>query len=219
MNEIIDKYLNGELSAEEKQKFEATIIKDEQLRNEVEAYRLIISAFKRNKIKQNLQIVEKQIQGKEQRQKWIKITSYSLAMAACITFAVMYVGTVNTYKNYGEYYFGQTTEYSFRGGDDVDDLISEAYEQIANAEYSKAISNLTSAQEILDSKTFDMTTEEGVYLAQMAMLKQQDIQWYKAIAYMRNGNIRKAKKLLKDIRNSDSKYSENAKNILERKHI
>jgi len=214
MTEIIDKYLNNELTAEEKSAFEASLLTNAELRNEVESYKLIVSAYERERIKQNLQTAEKQIQSGKQML-WGKTTLYSLAAAACIIFVITHVSTMNTMKNYGEQYFAQTEQFS-RGGDDISDLIAVAHEQIANAQYKSALNNLSSALEILEGTEFDTTTPEGDYLAQMAVLKKQEIQWLKAITYMKNGNVRKAKRLLKEISRSDSIYAEDARNILRR---
>ena len=225
MNETIDKYLNNELTAEEKSAFEQTLLSDVKLRNDVESYKLIKSAYEREALKQDLQLVEQQIQSKKQRLKWTQMTTGTLAAAACIIiFVMVHVDTLRTMQTYAELHFSQTEELLFRGGSDVDRMILTACEQIANAEYKSAMNSLSSALEILSAELeilvaeqSQSTTPEGEYFAQMTTLKIHETQWLKAIAYMKNGNVRKAKRLLREISHSDSAYADDARNILKNK--
>ena len=224
MNETIDKYLNNELTAEEKSAFENELFSNAELRNEIESYKLIISAYEREALKQDLQIVERQIHSKKQRLRWTQLTTYTLAAVACITFVILHFNTIQTMQLQAQYHFSQTEEFLFRGGSDVDMMILNAHEQIANAEYRTAIENLSSALELLfaeQNRTLslskcDTTTPEGEDFAQMTTLKIYETQWLKALAYMKNGNVWKAKRLLREISNSDSCYAVRARKILKR---
>ena len=53
------------------------------------------------------------------------------------------------------------------------------------------------------------------YRREIMLLQKQDIYWYKALILMKEGEIFKSRKALKKIASSDSRYAEQAKNILE----
>ena len=46
-------------------------------------------------------------------------------------------------------------------------------------------------------------------------LQKQDIEWYKVMILMKEGEMFKSRKALKEIASSDSRYAEQARNILE----
>ena len=185
---------------------------------EKESYKLIISAFERERIKQDLKVFESQIQSETQRLKRRNAVAYTFAMAACIAlFAVVHISIRNTLQIAGTYHFAQVEHWSFRGGCDAQALITTAYEQITTGYYDNALNNLLLALEILETQTFDISTPQGKHFAEMTALMINEVQWYRAITYMKNGNVWKARRLLREISRSESRYSEDAKSILRRR--
>ena len=89
------------------------------------------------------------------------------------------------------------------------------YELIGKNELESASSKILAAEEIINEEIQQQpTTEEEQYRKEIALLQKQDIYWYKALILMKKGEIFKSRKALEDIISSDSRYAEQARNIL-----
>ncbi len=194
--EIIDNYILGRMSDEDRQIFERSMSDDPDLKEEVELRKEIVLALRMEQDKEFLQSLEFNIQYQERRRnKTFRIASFA-ATAACILFGfVLHYDMVYTYKDIGNV-ITLINPYGLSRGDDNTDVLSDIIEHIENKEFDQAL-------EIIGEQPLDMQQYDS-------------IEWYEAITSMRMGKYLKAKKLLKKIASSNSLYKNDAQNIIDR---
>ena len=190
--EHIDNYVMGKMSAEERIFFEQEIANDAELQAEVALHRDVVRAIRMKAAKEHLQKVERQIRAEERRRKVFKRLVPVIALAACLV-----VGVFVDYDNRGDYkdYAAniKITPYRAAGYE-----VNEVIYKIAENNYTEALA----------------TIEEAMAM-NISVSERDELEWYKAVTYMRMGKWVKARKLLKQIAASDSAYSEDAQKALE----
>ena len=190
--EHIDNYVMGKMSAEERIFFEQEIANDAELQAEVALHRDVVRAIRMKAAKEHLQKVERQIRAEERRRKVFKRLVPVIALAACLV-----VGVFVDYDNRGDYkdYAAniKITPYRAAGYE-----VNEVIYKIAENNYTEALA----------------TIEEAM-AQDISVSERDELEWYKAVTYMRMGKWVKARKLLKQIAASDSAYSEDAQKALE----
>ena len=192
--ERIDNYVMGKMTADERLSFEQEMAVDVALQKEVALHREIVQAIRMKAAKEHLQKVERQIRAEENRRKVFTIRIAAVALAACLVVGVFVdYNYRESYKGYG---FSDNIELlAARDGGTISQVVGE----INDEEYKAALA----------------TIEEA--MAQDISLSERDeLEWYKAVTYMRMGKWIKARKLLKQIAASDSAYSEDAQKALEK---
>lgn len=103
-----------------------------------------------------------------------------------------------------------------RSDNEIDELLLQAYELIGKNETGAASSKILAAEKMINEELKQpVTTEEEQYRKEIILLQKQDIDWFKALILMKEGEIFKSRKALKKIASSDSRYAEQARNILE----
>lgn len=216
ISEKIDRYILGQMSEEDKTAFEAELSADSELKYEYEVQREIILATQRLHFKRHLQNIEKQ--ARQKRRKMIRtISSWSIAAAIV---CVCVVGADMKYsldiRDASMLCYAETGAPLTRSDSEVDELLSEAYELIGTNDLKLATSRIQSAENMIDEDLkHQATTEEEQYRKEIMLLQKQDIEWYKALILMKEGEIFKSRKALKKITSSNSRYAEQARNILE----
>ena len=186
--ERIDNYVMGKMTADERLSFEQEMAADVALQKEVTLHREIVQAIRMKAAKEHLQKVERQIRAEERRRKVFKRLVPVIALAACLV-----VGVFVDYDNRGDYKdYAANIEItpSRAAGDEVN--------KIAENNYTEALA----------------TIEEAM-AQDISVSERDELEWYKAVTYMRMGKWVKARKLLKQIAASDSAYSEDAQKALE----
>lgn len=190
--ERIDNYVMSKMSAEERNSFEQEIANDGELQVEVALHRDVVRAIRMKAAKEHLQKVERQIRAEERRRKVFKQLASVIALAACLV-----VGVFVDYDNRGDYkdYAAniKITPYRAAGYE-----VNEVIYKIAENNYTEALA----------------TIEEAM-AQDISVSERDELEWYKAVTYMRMGKWVKARKLLKQIAASDSAYSEDAQKALE----
>mgnify|MGYP003289764022 CR=1 FL=1 len=225
----IDNYILGEMSNEERLAFEQEMSQDKNLQEEVALQRDIVRAIRLKAAKEHLQAVEREIQAKEQREMQakerrrqvfiVKLSNVARLVAACLIIGVIagssyyYVDTVNTYRDCGLNI--QSEILAERGGARGEEKCSDrAITAMANGDYKLALDIIEEGESI--KFAFD---DPNSTLREQALLEfkfeQEDLQWFKAVTYMRMGKWVKAKRLLKEIAASDSYYKTKAEKALE----
>lgn len=190
--ERIDNYVMGKMTADERLSFEQEIANDAELQAEVALHRDVVRAIRMKAAKEHLQNVERQIRAEERRRKVFKQLAPVIALAACLV-----VGVFVDYDNRGDYKdYAANIEItpSRAAGYEVNEVIYK----IAENNYTEALS----------------TIEEAM-AQDISVSERDELEWYKAVTYMRMGKWIKARKLLKQIAASDSAYSEDAQKALE----
>ena len=216
----IDNYILGEMSNEERLAFEQEMSQDESLQEEVALQRDIVRAIRLKAAKEHLQAVEREIQAKERRRQVfiVKLSNVARLVAACLIIGVIagssyyYVDTANTYRDCGLNI--QSEILAERGGARGEEKYSDkAITAMENGDYKLALDIIEEGESI--KFAFD---DPNSTLREQALLEfkfeQEDLQWFKAVTYMRMGKWIKAKRLLKEIAASDSYYKTKAEKAL-----
>lgn len=191
--ERIDNYVMGKMTADERLSFEQEMAADVALQKEVTLHREIMQAIRMKAAKEHLQKVERQIRAEERRRKVFKRLAPVIALAACLVVGVFV--DYNYRENYRVYGFSDNIELlAARDGGTISQVVGE----INDEEYKAALATIEEAM------TQDISVSE-----------RDELEWYKAVTYMRMGKWIKARKLLKQIAASDSAYSEDAQKALE----
>ncbi len=210
MEDRIDNYILGRMSNEERQAFEKEISVNTELQEKVALHRDIVRAMRIERDKEYLQSLERDIKVQEmteRRRRTFAMRISSIAAAACLVLGVfVHFDTQSDYRQYG---LGIELAISRGGGysDKVAELIKggnydEALRLIAETEAKPFVCDDPNP-EIIEAERDEYKRE------------QDELQWYKAVCYMRDGKYFKAKKLLKEIAASDSDFAEDAKKALE----
>lgn len=192
--ERIDNYVMSKMSAEERNSFEQEIVNDAELQAEVALHRDVVRAIRMKAAKEHLQKVERQIRAEERRRKVFTIRIAAVALAACLVVGV-FVDYDNR-GNYKDYAIQITIEPKIVRG--WHEYVNEVAIKINDEEYKAALATIE------ESMAQDISVSE-----------RDELEWYKAVTYMRMGKWIKARKLLKQIAASDSAYSEEAQKALE----
>jgi hypothetical protein len=198
------------MSNEERQAFEKEMSVNSELQEKVALHRDIVRAMRIERDKEYLQSLERDIKMQkmtERRRRTFAMRISSIAAAVCLVLGVfVHFDTQSDYRQYG---LGIELAIS-RGGGDSDKVA----ELINDRNYDEALSLIAEAE----AKPFvcDDTNPEIVEAERDEYKREQDeLQWYKAVCYMRDGKYFKAKRLLKNIAASDSDFAEDAKKALE----
>lgn len=137
------------------------------------------------------------------------------AMLVAVIGGVNYTSTLSTMRNEGMIAYADLSAPIARDGNQIDILIEQAYSQIGNSKWDDAMASIGKVRTLIsDSLSDSATTEEEVYEQQILKSKEYELDWYEAIIIMKQGKIRKAKRVLESISVSDSPYAENAKDEL-----
>lgn len=214
IDEMLDRYLSGQMTDKQRSDFELQIASDPQLQAEVKLHARIIDTIKAKNAKKLLQKREAQIQQDIRRKRVFVRTLSSIAAAACMVLGIIHFNGVSAYKSYGDQYYAAMDILAARGGDNVDLRLQKAYELIGSADYDLAHENIDAAIVLLQNEQFDLATEEGRYFEELNRQKADDAEWLKAIAYMKQGKRHKARVILRRIAEGDGIYKTDAIDIL-----
>ena len=212
---LIDKYLSGEMSAEEKSGFEKLLSEtkssstdETSLRKDMELQQEIENAIRERGLREMLQKEEKRIR---HRQKITKVTIWSLgsgsvisAIAAVILFLIVISPLAHQMQDYSSQYVAQVEVGNLRGDNEIANKLSNALLLMQNKEWEKASAIVN---EVLEQTS-------GSQEEQMLDM-YNNAEWLNAICLMHNGKVFKAKRLLRKIANSESYYSTQAAELLE----
>ena len=216
ISEKIDRYVLGQMSEEEKVAFEAVLSSDPELKHEYELQREIILATQRLHFKRHLQNIEQQARLK--RKRMIRtVSTWSIAAAiVCVCVVGVDMKYSSDLRKTSMLCYAETGAPLTRSDSEVDELLAQVYELIGENELGAASSKILAAEKIIiEELKQPATTEEEQYRREIMLLQKQDIDWYKALILMKEGEIFKSRKTLKKIASSDSRYAEQARNILE----
>ena len=191
--ERIDNYVMGKMTADERLSFEQEMAADVALQKEVALHRDVVRAIRMKAAKEHLQKVERQIRAEENRRKVFKRLVPVIALAACLVVGVFVdYNYRESYKGYG---FSDNIELlAARDGGTISQVVGE----INDEEYKAALATI-----------------EKAMAQDISVSERDELEWYKAVTYMRMGKWIKARKLLKQIAASDSAYSDDAQKALE----
>lgn len=212
--ELFDGYMDGTLSDTERTQFEERLQSDETYRKAYELHSEVILGIQRKELKAMLQEQEKEGQNPVRRGFVFKISSI-VALAACLFLGIIIVHDAFRMADLGGDYIAQLEQPVPRGSG-IEETLSLIFDDLQQGSYANAQDNIDKARQLIqDEQSIAYPTEEETeYHQQMLKLDSDELDWYQALMYAKTHKIFKAKKLLKQIAKSDSKYKEEAKALL-----
>ncbi len=238
-NETIKKYLANQLTPTERNAFEQEMENDEFLKDSVEGFEMLSddeTKFTTINTALNKQIDEKVNNSK--KGKVIFMNVYKLAAAACIigilsitTYRIFYVKkSVNEEQIYASYFKPLTnTDATVRGENDDSEekKAANAYENEDYFEalnmYQKLVSNNPKnvKNNLFLGISYLATNQSKKAIDVLRTITQSeeyhfDIQWYLALAYIKNKEIQNAQSTLSNLTNEENYYQKEAQEIIEK---
>lgn len=198
----LEKYLREQMTPEENEEFLNDLRNDKELCEEMQTTVLMIKTLKEDQAKQDAEIIEEVLASKK-KAKIITMVRRTLSIAAMI---ILIFGVTTLWNRQSdtdalfEQYYVSPEVSSPRGGDDeaVQQELTNLYIKIGTGE--DIIPIINRLQTIHDNIVADNEDyDEYKY-------SQNTIDWYLALAYIKNENFEKAQKLLKPLAdNGDEK--------------
>lgn len=216
ISEKIDRYILGRMSEEEKAAFEAELSSNTELKHEYELQQEIILATQRVYFKRHLQNIDQQARLK--RRKMIRtVSSWAIAAAiVCVCIVGVDIKYSSDLKDASMVCYIETGAPLTRSDNEINGLLSQAYELIGKNDLAAASSKIDIAEKkIKELLKQNVITEEERYRNEIMIMQKQDIEWYKALILMKEGEIFKSRNALKKIASSDSRYAEQANELLD----
>lgn len=238
MEEKIDNYILGRLSAEQTQAFEELMANDEVLRGEVALRREMITAVQLSAADAMLRklraahVAEQAKQAEEREAEAAKEAEEAFAEQqrraaaerrrrraftwgfATVALAACFVVGLFVHLDYQQSYtaYGNSLQLSTLAlrGEEV--LSNDIIEAIEAEEYERAHILIAQAREMTfdASRLAESTAEELEYEREIYAHEQALVEWLEAVTLMREGRWLKARRQLKAIANTDSPYREEA---------
>lgn len=227
MEEKIDNYILGRLSAEQTSAFEEEIRASEALREEVALQREIVTAVQLTAAdvmlrrlradhiaeqaeaeREAREAAERRAEAERRRRRAFTWGFATVALAACFVVGLfIHIDYRNSYIAYGNTIV--LTELEVRG-DEV--LSNEIVEAIEAKHYERAHALISQARQMTfdEARFADGTAEEVAYEREVFTQEQALVEWLEAVTLMREGRWLKARRQLKAIAASDSPYREEA---------
>lgn len=212
----IDRYILAQMSKEEKESFEAELSSNAELKHEYEMQREIILATQRVHFKRHLRNVEQQTRLKRRKMRRTALSWSFAAVIVCVCIVGVDMKYSSDLRDAAMMCYIEIGATLTRSGSEIDELLSQSYELIGKNELTAASGKIDMAEKrIKELLEYPAITEEEQYRQEILILQNQDIDWYKALILMKEGEIFKSRKALKEIASSESRYAEQARNILE----
>lgn len=216
VSERIDRYILGQMNDVERQAFEADMASDPDLRKDYELQREIALAVQRVHLKRHMQDIE--CKAKINRRKKIRrLASWSIAAAiACFCLVGVEVKWSLDLTCASILCYAATEAPISGSDDDIEQLIATAYQYIGEDKLNAAEANLDIAYKEIQSQLRNTpATDKDEYRREILLLQKEDVEWYRALILMNKGKIFKSRKAFQSIVESDGRYADEARKILE----
>ena len=212
--ELFDGYMDGTLNDTERTQFEERLQSDEAYRKAYELHSEVVLGIQRKELIALLQDQEKEGQNPVRKGLVFKISSI-VALAACLFIGIIIVHDAFRMATLGGDYIAQLEQPVPRGSG-VEETLALIYDDLQQGNYSDAQENINKARQLIEEElnTTYPTEEENEYHQRILKVDFDELDWYQALLYAKTHRVFKAKKLLKQIMKSDSRYNEEAKTLL-----
>ena len=224
--ELFDSYMDGTMSDTDRAQFEESLRNDEAYRKAYELHAEVVLGIQRKELKAMLQeqendnskpLPEQIIVPAAARTKRINFNAVvaSIVAAACLFIGIIIVHDALRMADLGGDYIAQLEQPVPRGSG-VEETLALIYDDLQQGNYAESQDNIDKARQLIQEEQAIVysTEEETEYHQQMLKLDSDELDWYQALVYVKTHKVFKAKRLLKQIVNSDSKYKEEAKALL-----
>ena len=197
----LEKYLREQMTPEENEEFRNDLRNDKELCEEMQTTVLMIKTLKEDQAKQDAEIIEEVLASKK-KAKIITIVRRTLSIAAMIILifgvTTLWNRQSDTDALFKQYYVSPEVS-SPRGGDEdaVKQELTNLFIQVGTEkDITPVINRLQTIHDniVADNEEYD----EYKY-------SQNTIDWYLALAYIKNENLDKAKELLKPLADNGDK--------------
>ena len=201
-SERIDKFLRGLMTPEENDAFMSDFNSDKVLREETQITALMIKELEESQAQKDAEIIEEVLASKKKKAKIITIVRRTLSIAAMIILifgvTTLWNRQSDTDALFKQYYVSPEVS-SPRGGDEdtVKQELTNLFIQVGTEkDITPVINRLQTIHDniVADNEEYD----EYKY-------SQNTIDWYLALAYIKNENLDKAKELLKPLADNGDK--------------
>lgn len=211
---LIDRYLSREMSEEERIDFERLLSEPDSsyngelsLQKEMELQKEIELAIQERGLREMLQREEARIRSKQRIR---RITLWSVgggslttAVAAAMTMMLVVAPVAQQMQSYSNQYVAQVEVGGLRGDDECADKLNRALLLMQDGRWSDASA-------IIEDVLRQTANSQDEQVREM----RDNAQWLKAVCLMHEGKVMKAKRLLRQIANSDSPYSQQAAELV-----
>lgn len=213
--ELFDSYMDGTMNDTERALFEERLSTDEAFKKDFELHKQLVMGIQRKEVKAMLQEQEAQVHQPIRRKLFVRVPLIT-TLAACLLIFIFIAHNAFKMAMLGGDYIAQLEQPVPRGSG-VEETLQLIYDDLQQGNYSEAQENIDKARELVreEQSIAYPTEEETEYHQQMLKLDTDDLDWYQALVYAKTHKVFKAKKLLKLISGSESRYSEEAKRFLE----
>lgn len=197
----IEKFLRDKMSPQEKEVFLNDLRNNKELRKEAQMMALMIKEMREEQAKQDAEIIEEVLASKK-KAKIITIVRRTLSIAAIIIL-VFGVTTLwnrqsDTDALFKQYYV--SPEVSSPRGEDEDAVKQELTNLFIQVGTEKDITPVINRLQTIHDNIVADNEEYDEY-----KYSQNTIDWYLALAYIKNENLDKAKELLKPLADNGDK--------------
>ncbi len=215
IDERIDSFLRGKMTAEEETSFKDEVARDDYLKQRIREQILLIRGIQQfGKVEDEIVIDSvKQSTNKEKRSVWLRpFALYPLSLAAALLVFIFINSKVifNSSMSYAEHEsttFISSMQYGVRGSEDSE-LVSHLYEDFLKVNKGEDLNNTILELE----EQFKICRDE--YIDEVDDYSSR-IGWFLAVAYLKNGEKQKAKKILNYVI-EDNPEAESAQILLDK---
>ena len=197
----LEKYLSEQMTPKENEEFLNDLRNDKELCEEVQTTALMIKVLKENQAKQDAEIIEEVLASKK-KAKIITIVRRTLSIAAMIILifgvTTLWNRQSDTDALFKQYYVSPEVS-SPRGGDE-DTVKQELTNLFIKIRTEKDITPIIDRLQTIHDNIVADNEEYDEY-----KYSQNTIDWYLALAYIKNENLDKAKELLKPLADNGDK--------------
>lgn len=220
MEERIDRYITGKMSPDEVLQFRKDLNTNEELQKEYELAKELSDAIQRNAIKEGLrQGVARTQYNKLTFHKIVYTLGAAASLALFVSSGLNYIVSENI-KESSEVLWAAMEAPSTRSGNNIDELLDQAYKNITAGSINLANDQLDLIEDSInkDSTIAYETQDEAEYHKSILEIQRQDAEWYRVIILMQKGKVTKSKILLKRIVKENGIYAEQAQELLSTKY-
>lgn len=212
--ELFDSYMDGTMNDTERAQFEERLSTNEAFKKDFELHSQLVLGIQRKELKAMLQEQEAQVHQPIRRKLFVRVPLIT-TLAACLLIFIFIAHNAFKMAMLGGDYIVQL-ERPVPRGSGVEETLQLIYDDLQQGNYSEAQENIDKARQIIHEKQNIAypSAEETEYHQQMLKLDSDELDWYQALVYAKTHKVFKAKKLLKAICKSESRYSDEAKRFL-----
>ena len=195
-SERIEKFLREQMTPEENEAFLNDLRNDMDLREEAQMMALLIKEMKEEQAKQSEKLREDVLAEEKQSKKAKKVSMVRWSLSIAAMFILIFGATLlwnrqsDTDKLFNEYYSSYTIDHGpIKGGNNsnVEEELAVLFNQVGTEKNLSIV--IDKLQKIYDS--IDSEYEYSLFT--------DDIAWYLALAYLKDGKPEKAKELLNQL--------------------